>query len=55
MDERENCREALEKLRDAVEVGGVRGTVKRIFGFEEGREAFVDWEGEGRVVRILET
>lgn len=51
----EDRRAVLETLRDAVERCGVRPTVKRVWNFEQGKEAFVDWEGEGRVVKIVET
>lgn len=55
VDGAEGRKSALETLRDAVERCGVRPTVKRVWSFEQGKEAFVDWEGEGRVVKIVQT
>lgn len=53
-DEREDRRLALDVLRDAVETGGVRATMNRVWEFEGGNEAFINWEGEGRVVKLSE-
>jgi NADPH:quinone reductase-like Zn-dependent oxidoreductase len=53
LDERENTREALEKLREAVEGGGVRPVVKGVVPFSEAARAFED-SGDGVVVRVLE-
>lgn len=53
LDERENTREALEKLREAVEGGGVRPVVKRVVPFSHAAKAFEE-AGEGIVVRVLE-
>lgn len=55
LDERENTRDALDKLRDAVESGGVRPAVRRVVGFAEAGSVFDVDMGAGRVVKIVES
>lgn len=52
LDDREVTKLSLETLKQAVERGGVRATIKRVWKF--GDEACDDWEGEGRVIKMLE-
>ncbi|KAM0752083.1 hypothetical protein T439DRAFT_200504 [Meredithblackwellia eburnea MCA 4105] len=54
LDERELPRDALDKLRDAVELSGVRPAVRRVVAFDEAAKAFDEEMGSGRVVKIVE-
>ncbi|KAK4706155.1 hypothetical protein P7C70_g59, partial [Phenoliferia sp. Uapishka_3] len=54
-DERELPREALDKLRDAVEIGGVRPAVRRVVAFAQAASAFDLEMGAGRVVKVVQT
>lgn len=56
LDERESVRDALDTLRNAVEKGGVRTRVGRVWAFEEAKGAFRQGQEEGgvAVVRVKE-
>ena len=53
LDERENTREALEKLRVATEKGGVKPVLKRVLPFSDAAVAFQGGAALGTVVRVL--
>lgn len=57
VDERESIRDVLDKVKEAVEVGGVKAKVGQVVSFSEARMAFSEVEAEGgagAVVRIKE-
>lgn len=54
LDSRELPRDALERLRDAVEAGGVRPAVRTVVAFDRAAEAFRGDLGGGTVVRVGE-
>ncbi|GAA96203.1 uncharacterized protein L969DRAFT_14400 [Mixia osmundae IAM 14324] len=57
LDEREDCREALDRLRVEVDRRHLSPVVRRVLGFEEGGKAFEDLVEEnlgGIVIRILD-
>lgn len=55
LDTREHARDALDKLREAVEAGGVRPAVRRVVAFDRAAGAFDAEMGSGRVVKVVET
>lgn len=55
LDEREDCRDALDKLREIAERGHLQPVVRRVLPYEDGGEAFGPVPEEGIVVRVLET
>ena len=57
VDERESIRDVLDKVKEAVDVGGVKAKVGQVVSFSEARMAFSEVEAEGgagAVVRIKE-